>query len=149
TQILRDIAVESGKFTEEDRGDIMPLRMLVGMGSEAILAQLYPDMDWQPEVMAHEGIEGHCDGLSVLELAHPDLPQPFYSDDEFKYTAKSLREKGKKADQYKDIRTEWMWMRQGMGYCKLWSVKLGVPVRHCRYHIMWAMGAYEKFTLDE
>lgn len=147
TKLLRSIAVQSGKMTVQDEQDELPLRLLVGMGMEAILAQLYPDMTWQPGRLSFEGIEGHPDGLSTL--THPSIADPFYCNEEFKYTAKSIREKGKKADELKDVRAEWMWQRQQMSYCKLWSEELSVPVRHSRLHVVWAMNAYEKYTLDE
>lgn len=131
----------------QDEQDELPLRLLVGMGTEAILAQLYPDMTWQPGRLSFEGIEGHPDGLSTLE--HESQPDPFYCNEEFKYTAKSIREKGKGPEQLKDVRAEWMWQRQQMAYCKLWSEELSVPVRHSRLHVLYAMGAYEKYTLDE
>lgn len=147
TRLLRDIAVDSGKWSKEEESDVMPLRMLTGMGMEAILAQLYPDMTWQPGRLSFEGIEGHPDGLSTIE--HESVDGPFYVNEEFKYTATSLREKGGKPDQFKDIRSNWMYNCQQMAYLKLWSEALGVPVLHGRFHVVYGMGNYEKYTLDE
>src|SRR5216117_3388653 len=66
TTILKHIAVKIGKLTVEDRGDEMPLRMIVGQGLEAMCVQLYPDCRWQPEAMQLDGVSGHLDGLSLV-----------------------------------------------------------------------------------
>lgn len=140
TSIIRHIALKLGKFTKDDERDELPLRMLVGMGWEAVTVQLYPDIWWQPGVYERDGISGHPDGFSEVFLPHAE---PCV--DEWKYTAKSLRVPGGREDQYKDIRDEWIWQAQVMAYLKLHPAE---PV-HARFHVCWAMGNYTKHTLDE
>ncbi len=139
--IIRAIAVQIGKFTKDDASDEIPLRMIVGMGWEAMCAQLYPTMQSQPGALELDGISGHPDGISTLGSR--------YLIDEFKYTAKSLRVPGGKEDQWKDIRDEWIWQVQVMAYCYMLGQQYGELVNLGRLHICWAMGNYTKHTLDE
>ncbi len=140
--IIRDLAVKLGKLTIDEERDVLPLRMLIGQGWEAMCAQMYPELHWQPGVYELDGISGHPDGLSGVEHGLPVL-------EEFKYTSKSLRVKYGKADQFKDICAEWMWQVQVMAYCTLMSHYLSQPVRHARLHVCWAMGCYTTHMLDE
>ncbi len=143
TQILRSLAVQLGKLEARDQADdTMPLRALVGMGWECMASQLYPEMHWQPGVFELDGISGHPDGLSGVDYGLPVV-------EEFKYTAKSLRVKYGKPDQYKDIGQEWLWIEQTKAYCNLLSHYLSQPVQHVRFHVLWAMGCYENHGLDE
>lgn len=144
--ILKDLALQQKLFTNEDRDDEMPLRILLGLGFEEGGARLYPDMVWQPGELICQGIAGNPDGLTY--------PDEFPADafiDEFKYTGKSQRVKGTKpqpdgsfrAQDLKDIRTEWMWMQQGMSYINLYR-KTGQfrYLNKCRFHICWKFGTY-------
>lgn len=161
TTVLRYIATQLGtlKLHEEDVVDpsLMPWRMLLGMGWEAMGSQLYPNLIWQPKVLSYEGVAGHPDGYSLLEDHTGNLfsGEEVFVVDEFKLTARSLREKGAPANKLKDIRAEWMWNGQTMSYLAMakatlpyFKVNPGAPLL-ARFHVMWAMGAYEKFTLDE
>lgn len=143
--IIRKLAIACGQLTIQERDeDEMPLRMLVGMGWEAMAAQLYPGMRWQPPALKVKGVSliGHPDGYSV-DVEWGELVE------EFKYTALSIRRKGGKPDEYKNILDKWMWMSQLMTYIKMRQlVKKSKGVRG-RLHICYAMGNYTKFTLDE
>jgi hypothetical protein len=163
TAILRYIATTLShlKLHEEDVTDL-PWRILIGMGWETMCAQMYPDMVWPAPVVKLGGIAGHPDANSWISGMFGDVKlDDAFCVDEFKYTARSRREKGAKATDYKDIRREWMWNGQLMGYiAMLW---MNPRFRHLfgkhlfgksprllgRFHIMWAMGCYEKYTLDE
>lgn len=167
TTILRYIATTIGtlQLHPEDKDDpeTMPWRMLLGMGWEAMAAQLYPNMIWQPKHLSSNGIVGHPDGYDHVNITIP-LPgtvrgvmqlDELLVVDEFKFTAKSLREKGAPKDQLKDIRREWLWMEQAKAYLAMARRKLpyfmineSAPLL-ARFHVMWAMGCYEKYTLDE
>lgn len=159
TQILRYIATTLGtlKLHEEDVEDI-PWRILMGMGWETMCAQMYEEMHWPARVLHHGGIMGHPDANSWVSGRYGDaVLDDAFCIDEFKYTAKSVREKGAPAHKLKDIRAEWMWQRQVMSYHAL-MLKTNAHVYGAnikkrrflgRFHIMWAMGAYEKWTLDE
>lgn len=138
--IIRDIAVRRRMFTNEDEQDEFPLRMFDGMGWEMICAQLYPQCLWQPGAFEKDGVSGHPDGISPMHTV--GAYDGTWVIEEWKRTGKSLRVKGGKEDQYKDIRGEWLWMQQVMGYCNLVSSHMGVPVRHARLHINWSCGAY-------
>jgi len=131
----------------------------LGMGWEAVASQLYSDMFWQPKVLQLDGVSGHPDGYSFMSnILNYQGGGPFGDLlvlEEFKLTAKSLREKGARVDQPKDIRSEWMWNGQAMSYLAMASKTLpyfkvnpDAPLL-ARFHVMWAMGAYEKYTLDE
>jgi hypothetical protein len=158
TTILRKIALTLGtlKLHPEDATEptLMPWRMLMGMGWEAMCAQLYRDLVWQPKVLSCSGISGHPDGYRFISNEQLGLDEAM-AVAEFKYTAKSVREKGARADQLKDVRGEWMWTNQVM--CYLAMAQKTLPYYRINpdarllgeFHIMWAMGAYEKYTLDE
>ena len=153
TSILRYIATTIGtlKLSDEDVQDI-PWRVLMGMGWETLAAQMYPDMKWPAKELRRGGIMGHPDAISWVSGKFGDVVlDDAFVVDEFKYTAKSLREKGAPATQLKDIRREWMWQGQMMSYIAM-STKGArepdAPLLGC-FHVMWAMGCYEKYTLDE
>lgn len=134
TDILRYIAIQTNQLTDADRDDEMPLRVFLGMAWEQMAARLYPEMIWQPMELERDGIAGSMDGLSLLEPSG-ELEQVV---EEFKYTAKSMRVPGGKADQHKDIRTEVLWMWQVMGYLAMLP---GEPTL-ARLHVCWSRGAY-------
>lgn len=142
TAIIRHIAKKLGKFTKEDAADEVGLRVLVGMGWEAMCVQLYPDIIWQPPVQSLNGICVHSDGYGDIVI-----PDPTPVVDEWKYTAKSIRVPGGKEDQHKNILDEWMWNCQVMAGIKVHP--LYPDVRHGRFHVCWAMNNYTKYTLDE
>lgn len=159
TTILRYIAVSLGtlQLHPEDITDptLMPWRMLLGMGWEAMMVQLYPEMNWQPKPLSAYGVSGHPDGYSFVEVPQLAQQEEFFVVDECKFTAKSLREKGAPKDQLKDIRREWMWVEQVKSYLAMakktlpyFKVNPDAPLL-ARFHVMWAMGAYEKYTLEE
>lgn len=140
TTIIKYIAMQLGKFTKDDEQDTVGLRVLIGMGWEAMCAQLYPNMWWQPNVLSLDGICGHPDGFSEVSVPYQE---PCI--DEFKYTAKSIRVPGGSADQLKSIADEWMWQCQMMAYLKMHPAE---PV-YGQFHVCWAMNNYTKHTLDE
>lgn len=142
-------------YTEEDRKDDMPLRVLLGLAFEESAARLYPKMHWQPGQIEWDGVIGSPDGISPIPFSDP---QTHYID-EFKYTGKSQRVKGAKtqangtvADKdLKDIRGEWLWMQQGMSYLnllRLANVKYR-KIRLARFHICWKYGPYAPFPYEE
>ncbi len=137
-----------GHYTKDhEKEETMPWRVMSGMGWETMCAQLYPEMIWQPGVFTYRGIQGHPDGLSHFE----DKPE-HCAVNEWKYTAQSLRLKGGRPDQHKDIRSQWVWQCQVMAYIKLISMGWEIPIENIRwgyFHIILAMVAYENHTLDE
>lgn len=149
SDLLRQTALRQNLYTEEDRQDDMPLRILLGLAFEESAARLYPTMHWQPGEVEHGGLAGSPDGLSIL--AQFDLPNNA-AVDEFKYTGKSMRRKGAPTqpnytvllEDLKDIREEWIWMHQGMSYVNLLRrMRIGYDrMNLCRFHICWKYGAY-------
>jgi hypothetical protein len=141
SDVLRHVAIKHKTYTEEDRDDDMPLRVLLGLAFEESAARLYAGMIWQPGQIEVDGVTGSPDGLSVLDV---DGVGGMGAVDEFKYTGKSQRVKGGGADELKDIRTEWSWMQQGMSYLNLLrrSKKVFAGMRLCRFHICWKYGNY-------
>lgn len=154
SSILRHCAIKTHQFTSEDQEDEMPVRVLIGIGWEWGCARLYPEMLWQPGAVRRNGIVGHPDGLSLLSgefhvLVRSGLGRWVRTGktvvldgeavvEEFKYTAKSHRVKGAKADQLKDIRDEWMWTQQTASYCNMHEMQ----PRFARFHVCWARGPY-------
>lgn len=141
SSIIKHIALKMNMYSDEDRTDDMPLRVLVGMGFETMCAQLYKDMQWQPGEFTADGITGSPDGVEILTDG--------LGLHEFKYTAKSIRVKGARAEELKDIRAEWLWMTQVKAYLYLLSEHYREKVRQVCFHTCWAMGNYTKHTLDE
>lgn len=130
--VLKDIAIESGKWSIEEDSDVVPVRLLIGMGWEATCAQLYTsdDFQWQPGVFERDGIMGHPDGINIVDGE--------VTIEEWKYTWKSMRVKGGKEGEFKDILTEWMWMQQVKAYC---AIHPALPLR-ARLHVCWSHGDY-------
>lgn len=142
--ILRAIAIESGilkvyapqNVDSTQRGgsaadldeDIMPLRMIMGMAVEEYFAGFYPDMQWQPGELERDGIFGNPDGITLNPLLNGGGSVMV---DEFKATWKSEFTYGGK-----QFLSNWMWMRQGMGYCAM------LGTRWVRFHIVWMNGDY-------
>lgn len=135
TGILQSIAITTGQLSAEDRADEMPLRVAVGMGWEWFAAGLYPEMEWQPGELELDGVVGSPDGFNLISDV-TGIHFPII--EEFKYTAKSMRVKGGRPDQLKDIRREWMWMAQGMSYAHMHPA----VINHVRFHINWSCGNY-------
>jgi hypothetical protein len=145
TDILRKIAIRNNMLTEEDRTDEAPLRVFLGMCWEAGCVRLYPDMKWQPGEVSRDGVAGSPDGESTLTLAsgHDQAGGgDIYRElavEEFKYTAKSIRKKGGKPDELKDIGGEWLWMMQVKGYLAMHPSRPTLA----RLHVCWARGNYQ------
>lgn len=140
--LVRRIAIKLKRFTVEDAAnEDMPLRMFLGMGWEWVAASMYPEMCWQPGEFVHDGIVGHPDGMTAVEDDIPFEPSTVMVE-EFKYTWKSIRQKGGKDDDYKSILDEWMWLSQVMGYINILNRGYGYNIRHGRFHICWARGNY-------
>ena len=144
--ILKHVARMRKAWTREDEDDEMPLRILLGLAFEESAARLYKDLWWQPgEFELSDGmgptVYGSLDGLE-------DIGFPCFRVHEFKYTGKSLREKGGKEDQLKDIRTEWLWMQQGMSYVNMVRAR-GMKADSCVFHICWKYGVYGQWPLTE
>lgn len=175
SDVIRHVAIQHGQFTNEDREDEMPLRILLGLAFEEAAARLYRDMHWQPGQLEWDGVVGSPDGSTIIPYPHVvpwttdnpfPLPQGYWVGgapcvDEFKYTGKSQRIKGAKTradgqvdpNDLKDIRTEWTWMQQGMAYVNLFRRVLpdlyeAAKMCLCRYHICWKYGDY-RFPLTE
>lgn len=128
--VLRYVAKELAMWGKEDADDEMPLRILLGLGFEQQASRLYEGMTWQPGEVERDGIIGSPDGISLID---DELVI-----EEFKYSGKSLRVKGGKEGEYKNILTEWMWIQQISSYCALHD---GQP-RLGRLHVCWKYGAY-------
>lgn len=130
SDILRKIAISTGQLRDEDRDDEMPLRVFLGICWEMGCVRLYPDVIWQPGEIKRSGIIGSPDGYGT------------YNDEltieEWKFTAKSLRQKGADKDTCKDIGQEWLWMMQVKGYCWLHPDQ----PRLVRLHVCWVCGNY-------
>lgn len=143
SDVLRSVAIRHGQYTNEDREDEMPLRILLGLAFEESAARLYEDMWWQPGQVEVDGVVGSPDGVTFPKVMAVD---------EFKYTGKSMRKKGAKtqadgtvaAEDLKDIRGEWIWMQQGMSYVNLLRriSQLCKDLCSCRFHICWKYGWY-------
>lgn len=132
--LLRSIALKLALVEERDE-DVteIPLRMVLGMGWEWWCARLYKSkhFQWQPGVVAVDGIVGHPDGLNC-HVQHGWLVE------EFKYTHKTLRDK--------KIQEQWMWCQQVMGYVNLVNKSdyVGAEVRLGRFHVCYGMGDYTR-----
>lgn len=127
--VIRHIAIASGlleSITDLDAEE-MPLRMAMGMAWEEWAVGLYPDMIWQPGELSLDGISGNPDGFGVVQ----DEP----AIEEFKLTWKSENTR-------KNILSEWMWLTQIKGYCRLMESRIGIPVRTGRLHVLWVNGDY-------
>lgn len=154
SDVLRRVTRKLKLYTDEDREDDMPLRILLGLAFEESAARLYSGMWWQPgEFVLDDGIGcavvGSPDGIEELPCFQydPNNPTEWYVH-EFKYTGKSMRVKGGKADQLKDIRTEWFWMHQGMSYVNMLRAR-GLKSSRCWFHICWKFGVYGEWPQTE
>lgn len=137
--VLRYVAVTTkildlSKFEDrEDAGfdeSVIPLRMCLGVAWEEFAAGLYPDMVWQPGELELDGVSGNRDGYSFIE----EYRRPFFVVDEFKFTQKSAR---------RPIESEWMWLQQVRGYCKMQEEATGEESRWARLHVCYVNGEYE------
>ena len=157
-KVLREYSIAKNMYTQEDREDDMPLRILLGLAFEEAAARLYPHMTWQPGEVTHDRLAGSPDGLSILN-GIPGMSEQIDLEevalvcvDEFKYTGKSQRIKGRKPqpngklrpEDLKDIRQEWLWIQQGMAYINLLrrSRKTFESIDLCRFHICWKFADY-------
>ena len=132
TEIVRRVAIATKQLDVYD-DDGMPLRVMIGAAWEAMCVRLYPDVWWQPGEVERDGIVGTPDGLGVWDGDEDERVV-----EEWKYTAKSMRMPGGKADRHRDITREWLWMQQVMGYCNMVG-----DCRYARLHVCWARGNYE------
>lgn len=140
TQIL-DVDPTTGKWRgDKDRpDDEFPLRMWMGMGWEHQAAGMYPEMVWQPGEFERDEVFGTPDGLTLLDPAWAVICRLSGEDaypvmlEEFKLTWKSSFSGA--------ITDQWMWMRQGMGYCALLQAN-GYDCRIVRYHVGYVNGDY-------
>jgi hypothetical protein len=138
SDILRKIAIKNNVLKDEDRADEVPLRVFIGMAWEQACVRLYPEIRWQPEELTRDGVAGSPDGFSYNILHGTALLGDEGIIEEFKFTAKSLRKKGSTPDDLKDIRDEWLWMQQVMGYCNMHPGRLTLA----RLHVCWECGNY-------
>ena len=149
SDVLKYIALKLNMFKDADREDGMPLRILLGLGFEEQAARLYRGMKWQPGELELDRVYMSPDGLSFL-------PGLGYCVEEFKYTGKSMRVKGGRADELKDIRSEWMWMQQGMAYINGYRRRVNrasaandTEMNLARFHICWKFGVYGEYPQTE
>ena len=143
SDILRKIAIKTGVLTEaEVAEEFAPLRVLLGIGWEAICARLYPAMVWQPGELRRDGIAGSPDGESnIFGPGDDDEPGSMVSEtviDEFKYTAKSARIPGSTPDTIRDITQDWLWRNQVLAYMAMHKDKPTLV----RWHICYCRGNY-------
>jgi len=135
TDILRQIAIQTGMLTDEEQADLMPLRMFLGMAWEQMCVRLYPEIWWQPGEVERDGVVGSPDGYSCTFQTDDDNEGVI---EEWKYTAKSMRIKGGSAGSHKDVTTETLWMWQVMGYCAMHPCRPTLA----RMHVCWTNGDY-------
>lgn len=136
--VLEAIAVELGLLTPDDRVDLMPLVVLLGLAFEDKAAELYPDLIYHPGELKRQGIIGSPDGIS--QYAKLGIPIPMRADflggiviEEFKFTYKSSRQRNDA------IINEWLWMNQLMAYLNMDNGTCGIV----RLHVCWANGDYK------
>jgi hypothetical protein len=159
SHVLKSIAQQQKRWTKEDELDDMPLRILLGLAFEEAAARLYKHMIWQPGEIEFDGLIGSPDGISILNGIPTRSEQVALSQvalvcvDEFKYSGKSQRIKGRKpqpdgnlrSEDLKDIRTEWLWMQQCQTYINLLRRRFPKEYKNLnlgRFHICWKYGAY-------
>lgn len=136
SSIIRHIATKSGLYTFEAQQDDMGLRVLIGMGWEAMCVRLYEQVLWQPGELECDEVYLSPDGLGRSG------DNDDWCIDEFKYTGLSRRVKGGKEKQHKRITDMLMWMWQVMSYCYAMERTYEVPVRYARLHVCWSRGDY-------
>lgn len=148
SDILRKIAIETGQLTDEDRADEMPLRVFLGLAWEAWCVRLYPEVNWQPGELCRDKVYGTPDGLTI-QGAIEEEPDGFRHHvegnvmlEEYKFTHKSCREKGGPPDSHRDIRGDWMWMHQLMGYINMYRANGYEGMNLARLHVCYANGNY-------
>lgn len=145
SQIIRHIAIKLGKLKDEDRNDEYPLVMFLGQAFEESAARLYPAMEWQPAELFRDDVYGSMDGKDTIS-EYTDLRTGVRTVfggtgggagggrrliDEFKLTYTSAHTK-------LDIREQWMYLTQGLGYC---AMDADQP-RLIRYHRLFVCGNY-------
>jgi hypothetical protein len=136
SDILRKIAIETQQLTDEDREDEMPIRIFLGLAWEEMCVRLYPEINWQPGELKRDGVYGTPDGESKIGI--PGLDKKERCVEEWKFTHKSCRMKGGPPESNRDIRGDWMWMHQIMGYCNLNQFRSTLA----RLHVCYANGNY-------
>jgi hypothetical protein len=140
TDILRKIAIKNKILIERDiEEEFAPIRVLLGMGFEYICVKLYKDIIWQPGELTKDGIIGSPDGYSRINSAIIGAVKNEFVLDEFKFTAKSLREKGGDKDSIRDITKDWLWRNQVLCYLAMHPDKPSLV----RWHICYARGNYD------
>jgi hypothetical protein len=125
--IIKHVLTAAGQLTGEDLGDMMPLRMAVGMAWEMFCVQLWPELDWQPGEVTRDNVIGSPDGVSgdVLE--------------EIKATWMSRLEKTETKGVIpppRNIIEIKRWMLQLAGYLYM------MGLNKARMHVLWVNGDY-------
>ena len=125
--VIKYVLTTAGLLTSDDLGDMMPLRMAVGMAWEAWIVQLWPDFIWQPGEQCRDGIYGSPDGVTGDTL------------EEVKATWMSRLEKTETkgvAPPPRRITDMKRWMLQLAGYCYM------MGLTRARMHVLWVNGDY-------
>jgi hypothetical protein len=157
SDILRRIAQDTKQYTLDDEQDEMPLRVFLGLAWEQWCVRLYPEIHWQPGELCRDKVYGTPDGLSLMA----EIPKSYSNDqivkvlqdgkvtgvapgrvEEFKFTHKSCREKGGPPDSQRDIRGDWMWIHQMMGYINMYRANGYEGMNLARLHVCYANGNY-------
>jgi len=139
SDVLRYIAIKSKMYSEEDRADDMPLRVMLGMGFEEQAVRLYKGIWWQPGEFVLD------DGVGVPVYGSPDGIEEIRDEwllHEFKYSGKSMRVKGGKAGEHVDVRTLWLYMQQIMSYINMLRLDKGLESNKGVLHVCWKYGDY-------
>lgn len=121
--VIKYLLVSAGLLEADELGEMMPLRMAVGMAWEAYVVQLWPNFIWQPGELCKDNIYGSPDGITGDCL------------EEVKATWMSRMERGN-PPQAKRIIDHKRWMLQLAGYCHM----LGLT--RARLHVLWINGDY-------
>lgn len=116
----KDKEAKRQEWADIEDPEVMPLKMVLGMAFEEWVVGLYPDLVWQPEEEAKDGIAGSPDGYSYL--------QGRWVIEEFKLTWKSSRTR--------EILKENLWMWQIQSYLAL------TGGQYARMHVCWINGDY-------
>lgn len=125
--IIKHILTTAGLLTVEDLGDMMPLRMCLGMAWEMFVVGLWPDLIWQPGECTKDGVIGSPDGITGDML------------EEVKATWMSRLEKTETkgvTPPPRNIIEIKRWMLQLAGYCHM------MGLTRARMHVLWVNGDY-------
>ncbi len=125
--VIKVVMEAAGLLSADDRGDMMPFCMCIGMAIEAWIVQLYPDLIWQPGEAELDGIFGSPDGVTGDCL------------EEIKATYMSRLQKSETkgvTPPPRNILEMKRWMLQLAGYCKM------LGLLKARLHVCWLNGDY-------